>query len=164
MARINPKVTGRSQTWLLGTHTTPFPLGWLLSGSCNTNRGNKYPVKNFREKNFPEPALLGIMDAIQFHSYIAGLQGKFQAILTKIIFNNNKKIYCEAHRLGKLQKVLKQSSHCHGKENADTHSLQYHGILDDSVLVFPAALYSKVLLQKASHWVSSPTLTYGRLF
>lgn len=69
----------------------PIPLVWLLSGSCNTNRGNKYPVKKFREKNFPEPALLGIMNAIQFRSYIAGLQEKFQEILTKIIFNNNNK-------------------------------------------------------------------------
>lgn len=31
------------------------------------------------------------MDAIQFRSYIAELQEKFQEILTKIIFNNNNK-------------------------------------------------------------------------
>lgn len=52
--------------------------------------------------------------------------------------------------MGKLQKVLKTIVSL-SWERKCRHSLTSLGILEDNVLVFPAALYSKILLQKASH-------------
>lgn len=155
MARINPKVTGGSQAWLLGTHTAPFPLdGFCLVHVIPTGETNTQ-LRTLGGKIFRSPLCSAPSMPFSFILILPNYKKNSQKYWQRSYLTTTTKIYCEAHRLGKRHTVLKQSSHCHGKENADTHSLQYPGILEDSG--FPC---STLLQGPFARGQSLSTITY----